>query len=207
MINVMIFYTYLWLREDGTPYYAGKGTKRRAYTQHTHRLKLPQRHRIIVQEHIDEQSALEAERFLIEFYGREIDGSGCLLNYSLGGEETANRKGVRFSDEHKQKISIALRGNKNGIGNRSISGRQLPPSTRRKISLANKGRTVSAENRLKLRAVNLGNKHCLGRNVSEETKLKIKQSRSWYRQHSPETIQRLRDAWVRRKSRATGNSV
>ena len=29
-IRVMIFYTYMWLREDGTPYYVGKGTLTRS---------------------------------------------------------------------------------------------------------------------------------------------------------------------------------
>lgn len=37
----MTFYTYFWLRENGTPYYVGKGTGDRAFTSRGHRVKRP----------------------------------------------------------------------------------------------------------------------------------------------------------------------
>ena len=55
----MKFYTYLWLREDGTPYYVGKGSADRAYVKHRVG-NAPPRERIIVQEFDSEQTAFEA---------------------------------------------------------------------------------------------------------------------------------------------------
>ena len=61
-----VFYTYLWLREDGTPYYAGKGSGKRAIRKGS-----PQDlGRIIIQEYESEADAFEAEIFLIGYYGR-----------------------------------------------------------------------------------------------------------------------------------------
>src|SRR5271157_5628100 len=83
----MTFYTYLWLREDGTPYYVGKGTGQRAFVNYQRTIFRPvQDERIIVQEHETESEALEAERFLISFYGRIDLGTGCLRNLTDGGE-------------------------------------------------------------------------------------------------------------------------
>src|ERR1700676_2143899 len=57
-------YTYLWLREDGTPYYVGMGNKHRASARH--RIgHAPPRERIILQDWPTEAEAREAERFLI----------------------------------------------------------------------------------------------------------------------------------------------
>ena len=75
------FYTYLWLRADGTPYYAGKGIGRRAFKKYTHRMPPPPNERIIIQEFECEEDAFFAEKFLIAFYGREDLGEGKLLNY------------------------------------------------------------------------------------------------------------------------------
>jgi hypothetical protein len=80
------FYSYLWLREDGTPYYVGKGTKRRAYDSRLYHRPPKDRTRIIVQEFASEEDALFAECFLIALFGRKDLSEGCLINLTDGGE-------------------------------------------------------------------------------------------------------------------------
>lgn len=83
----MIFYTYLWLREDGSPYYVGKGTRARAFRRGS-----PPRERIIVEAHASEADAFDAERFLIAYYGRKDNASdpGILINHTDGGDGVSN---------------------------------------------------------------------------------------------------------------------
>ena len=45
------FYTYLWLRQDGTPYYVGKGKGRRGFRSQGHGVHCPpETSRIILQD-------------------------------------------------------------------------------------------------------------------------------------------------------------
>lgn len=81
-----MFYTYLYLREDGTPYYAGKGKGRRAFKKHSHISVPSDRERILLQDMDSESEAIEAEKFFISYYGREDLGTGCLLNMTCGGD-------------------------------------------------------------------------------------------------------------------------
>jgi hypothetical protein len=87
-----LFYTYLWLREDGTPYYAGKAARIQRAFGGTHRVAVPSRENIIVQEWPNEKSALAAEVFLISYYGRLDLKTGCLANLTDGGEGTSGHK-------------------------------------------------------------------------------------------------------------------
>ena len=66
-----MFYTYLWLRYDGTPYYVGKGKKQRAYVSRLYHRPPKDRKFIIVQEFASEEDALFAECFLIALFGRK----------------------------------------------------------------------------------------------------------------------------------------
>lgn len=81
----MIFYTYIWLRDDGTPYYVGKGHGKRAF-----RTGCPPFERIILQEWETELEAFAAERLLISLYGRKDNGTGVLRNLTDGGDGSAN---------------------------------------------------------------------------------------------------------------------
>ena len=73
------FYSYLWLREDGTPYYAGKGCGKRAFVRDDHRIPPPRdRARILILNRDSEDEAFETEKELIFNWGRKDNGTGCL---------------------------------------------------------------------------------------------------------------------------------
>lgn len=103
------FYVYGYFREDGTPYYIGKGTGYRATTQSCHAVKVPvDRSRIrILADGLSDEEAREWEKGLIALLGRKVDDSGCLRNLTLGGEGIA---GFRFSEESKRKMSESSKG-------------------------------------------------------------------------------------------------
>jgi hypothetical protein len=97
------FYTYMWLRNDGTPYYIGKGKLRRAMRSEDHNVHRPKSNdRIILQEWPCENDAFEAEKFLIACYGRLDLGAGCLRNKTDGGDGPS---GVIWNDDMRRKMS------------------------------------------------------------------------------------------------------
>ena len=81
------YYVYLYLREDGTPYYVGKGKNNRAYKWHEN-VDVPETDdRIIfVDTNLYEDDALEKESLLILHYGRKDIKTGILENRTSGWE-------------------------------------------------------------------------------------------------------------------------
>lgn len=154
------FYTYLWLRDFGTPYYVGKGKGNRAYIQHGHIVPPPQDSElIIIQEFETEEDAFFAEKFLIVVYGREGVGTGCLLNLTEGGEGAS---GYKQSEETRLKKSVSLKG--------KTLGRKHKTETLAKMREARKGRKLSEEHRKHLGESHAGFRH------SESTKEKMRQA-------------------------------
>jgi len=102
-----MYYTYLWTREDGTPYYVGKGTGRRAFQFHRrqHGMKAPSKERIVIYPAASEYDALETEIALIWYYGRKDLGLGCLINLTDGGENSNFWKGKHRDDRTKKLLS------------------------------------------------------------------------------------------------------
>lgn len=97
------YYVYSFLREDGTPYYIGKGSGFRAYCKRRYRPSDKSRITII-KEDLTEKEAFDLECELISKYGREDLGTGILKNKTDGGD------GPSLSEEIKGKISKAMQG-------------------------------------------------------------------------------------------------
>ena len=123
-----MYYTYLWLREDGTPYYVGKGTGNRAFTNNSHRQHHPPKERIIIYPESSEDDAFETEIALIWYYGRKDLGTGCLRNLTDGGENPPNHKGKKHTVETKIKMSTTAM----GIAKRPV-GYKHTDNTRQKM--------------------------------------------------------------------------
>lgn len=178
----MKFYTYLWLREDGTPYYVGKGSGKRAFDGR--RKGIPKdRSRIKVQYWIDEETAFAYERYLIDFYGRKDLGTGCLCNLSDGGDGLKNpsaetrRKLTELhknpSEETRRRMSAAWTEERRTAVRARQCGTKLSLEHRRKLSESHLGKKLSAEQCAKIGLAHLGTKH---KKYSLEARLRVSAS-------------------------------
>jgi hypothetical protein len=153
------YYTYTYLRENGTPYYIGKGKGNRMYNRGKKDIKPPKdKSRILIlKQNLTEEEAFKHEIYMIDVFGRKDLRTGILRNKTNGGEGLSV-----IGEETRIKLSEANRGRNNPMYGKSPS-----KETRKKQSEANKGRTFSDETRKKLSEVRKG------KTLSEETKIKL----------------------------------
>jgi hypothetical protein len=145
------FYTYMWLREDGTPYYVGKGRGPRGFISNRHTVPRPRiSEQIITQEWPTEELAFEAERFLIAYYGRVNAGTGCLRNLTDGGEGSSGRV---LSSDSRARMS------------QSHIGKKLSQETIIKRSNSYRGHRHSSSSLQKMAESKLGNSSRLGKRL------------------------------------------
>src|SRR5579864_1554981 len=132
------FYAYLWLREDRTPYYAGKGCGNRAFIKGVGHRQYPplDRLRVILFPQASEAKAFELERALIRFFGRKDLGTGCLRNVTEGGEGISG-----YHHTARAKINMARR----RLGNKNGAGAVRTPEFKANLAALHQGRTWSEE--------------------------------------------------------------
>lgn len=109
-------YVYAYLREDGTPYYIGKGVGKRYKDPHT--VTVPPEDRIqFIKKNLTDTDAIALEIELIAKYGRKDLGTGILRNQTEGGEGGIPGPAVR------EKLSKAKLGKKpNNYGKKYTTG-------------------------------------------------------------------------------------
>jgi hypothetical protein len=107
----MEYYTYAYLREDGTPYYIGKGKNYRVYNNGGKPCcRPPTKDRIIIlKSNLTEEDAHKHEIYMINVFGRKDIGTGILRNKTNGGE---GKSGWVPSQETKIKLKEANLGRK-----------------------------------------------------------------------------------------------
>jgi len=134
-MNTYRYYVYAYIRSEdsingkaGTPYYIGKGTRRRAWQKHNNNSLPGSTDRIVILENnLSHIGAIALERRLIKWWGRKDNNTGCLNNKTDGGlffdgynhseitklKMSASHKGKEFTDKHKQNISKSAKTKKN----------------------------------------------------------------------------------------------
>jgi len=159
----MEYYTYAYLRKDGTPYYIGKGNGRRAYQKQKWHNPPKNGSRIIfLKQNLTEKNAFKHEIYMISVFGRKDLGTGILRNRTNGGEGVS---GLVHTDESKEKMSKASKGNSH------FKGKKHTEESKRKNSEAHKGKILSEEHRRKV------GEAFKGKILSEEHKRKISEGK------------------------------
>ena len=145
------FYVYAWFRENNTPYYIGKGYKKRAWhSTKNHRPPKDKSKIVIIEANLSEIGSFALERRLIKWYGRKDLSTGILKNRTEGGDGVS---GLKFSEQTLKLLSHIKQGKKN-----NRYGTKHREESKLKTSKKLKGRIFSSQTLQKMSIAKLGRK-------------------------------------------------
>jgi len=106
-----LYYTYAYLREDGTPYYIGKGKGKRAYEKWNRIVSIPEdkKHILILKKGLSEDEAFRHEIYMIAIFGRKDIGTGILCNLCAGGRGSRGQSPYRKRPLPSMETKLKLR--------------------------------------------------------------------------------------------------
>lgn len=117
-----------------------------------------------------------ALKLAIRKYGRKSFTRTTLTEFNCASEAYVAEAGVVTKEFCSREDTYNIKtGGIGGLGGRL--GAKCTEEHKAKIGAANKGKIISEAHKVILRAVNIGNKNCLGRVHTEEARAKIKAAR------------------------------
>jgi|694.fasta_scaffold00227_53 hypothetical protein len=198
------FYVYAFLREDGTPYYIGKGQGNRAWCKRRFRPVESSRISILF-ENLSESEAFDEEIRLIQFYGRKDLGTGILRNKTDGGEGVS---GYKYTPEALDKRSGEKSPMYGKTGEKSPRyGKNHTPETKAEISAALLGKRKSEIHRKKMGLSKLGNTYVVGQKRTDKQKKNMSESKlgsknpSFNKKQSEETKKKRSASLIENKNK------
>ncbi len=163
------YYTYAYLREDRTPYYIGKGSNNRIYSNNGRLCNKPKdKSRIIfLKQNLTEEEAFKHEIYMIAVFGRKDLGTGILYNRTSGGEGCS---GNIASEETRRKRSVG------NIGKKNSKGYKWSYEQRERLKKSTKGKCKTEEHKKSLREAWKRRKK--EKPITEETREKLRKTSS-----------------------------
>ena len=151
------FYVYQYIREDGSPYYIGKGSGNRAFVKNKRGIPKDINRIQFVKTNLTEQQALDLEKNLIKHYGRKDLGNGILINLTDGGEGLSNpsKESRRKMADAKKSESLETKQKRSNSAKARIRT-PLSAETKQKISQKNSGKKRSAKAKEKMSLAKIG---------------------------------------------------